>query len=257
MVTPLTIKNIFAQHHKVRLSSMLAFYIMHNVINNHHQTKSLFINVLCLRPEPRGSLTESPVLANVISSHLSTSWAHASGWDWAPAKLYHLISRLMPASKGEGGREVSAILGFQPIYKVCIGNYLMPTCPVLTSSPHPPDSCPQRTVKVSRAWWGKGRRMTTEGMRDAIMSTRLILLSLFPFLLFLPLYPWHFLSLSPTTCPPLSRLQSLSICLVILLHSFHIHLHFLPLGCPLLYPFPLCLPPLFWRNMASQSPCEI
>lgn len=77
--TPITIKNTFVQHHKVPLSSMLAFYIMHNVINNHHKTKSLFINVLCLRPEPGGSLTESPVRANVISSHLSTSWAPASG----------------------------------------------------------------------------------------------------------------------------------------------------------------------------------
>ena len=139
--TPVTIKNTFVRHHKVPLSSMLAFYIMHSVINNHHQTKSLFINVLCLRPEPGGSLTESPVHANVISSHLSTSWTHASGWDWAPAKLYHLISRLMPASEGEGGREVSAILGFQPIYKVCIGNYLVPTCCTPPPTAHVPSAC--------------------------------------------------------------------------------------------------------------------
>lgn len=115
--TPVTIANTFVQHHKVPLSSMLAFYIMHSVINNHHQTKSLFINVLCLRPEPGGSLTESPVHANVISSHLSTSWAHASGWDWAPAKLYHLISRLMPASEGEGEEWCRPYWDFSPFTK--------------------------------------------------------------------------------------------------------------------------------------------
>lgn len=68
-----------SHNHQVPVSSMLAFYIMHSIINNHHQTKSLFINVLCLRPELGGSLTERLVHANVISTHLSTSWAHASG----------------------------------------------------------------------------------------------------------------------------------------------------------------------------------
>lgn len=72
-------QNTFTASQSCPLSSMLAFYIMHSVINNHHQPKSLFINVLCRRPEPWGSLTESPVHANVISSHLSTSWAPASG----------------------------------------------------------------------------------------------------------------------------------------------------------------------------------
>lgn len=42
------------------------------------------------------------------------------------------------------------ILGFQPIYKACIGNYLVPTCH------SPPPLCPQCAVEASRAWWWWG-----------------------------------------------------------------------------------------------------
>lgn len=205
---PITIKNTFVQHHKVPVSSMLAFYIMHSVINNHHQTKSLFINVLCLRPEPGGSLTESPVHANVISSHLSTSWAHASAWDWAPAKLYHLISRLMPASEGEGGRDMLVILGFQPIYKVCIGNYLVPTCP-------PPPSPRALCVLLKPAGHdgGKGGGWRQREW-DMLLYPEELCFSHCSLSYFLPLYPlWHFLSLflPPTSSsfpPPVFIYQS-------------------------------------------------
>lgn len=167
-----------------------------------------------------GSLTESPVHANVISSHLSTSWAHASGWDWAPAKLYHLISRLMPASEGEGQEgEVLGILGFQPIYKACIGNYLVPTCHL------PPLPCPRCAVKASRAWWGKKDDDWRSEMLlcpEELCFSHCSLSYSFSFSTPSDIFS---LSLSPSTCPPPSHLQSLSICLVILLHSLHIHFH--------------------------------
>lgn len=99
-----------------------------------------------------------------------------------------------------------------------IGNYLVPTCRFRPL-------CPRHAVKASRTWWGGRGKMMTEGVRDAIMSRRIMLPSLFPVLFFLPLYPlWHFLSLSVSLQhPPPSHFKSLSICLVILLHSLHIH----------------------------------
>lgn len=116
----------------------------------------------------------------------------------------------------------------------------------------------QHALKASRAWvegkeWGQSEW-------DVIMSRRIMLLLPFPVPLFLPLYPlWHFLSLHLP--PPVLLLPTSSLYLSVLSLSFTPYIFTstlfpLPLSCPLLCPFPLCLPPQFWGNMASQSLCE-
>lgn len=139
----------------------------------------------------------------------------------------------MPASEGkEGlGGGVPAILD-QPIYKVCIGNYLDPTC---------------RTPVPCKSWQGmmgeKGK--DDERQREKCYHVQKNYASLtLPFLTLNPSpAPMTFpLSPYPATFPRPCRFQSVSIRLVILLHSLHIHSLSpsvpLPLGCPLLYPFP-------------------
>lgn len=137
------------------------------------------------------------------------------------------------------------ILGFQPIYKVCIVNYLTTMCRFAPLHL-------QHAIKASRTWWGWGVGMMTEGVNDSIMPGRIMLLSWFSVSLFPPsLPPLTFsLSLSPSIFLLFLASSLLTICLVILTPSLFTSPHsvFCCLSLSVVLFFILsffCLPPLF------------
>lgn len=138
------------------------------------------------------------------------------------------------------------ILGFQPIYKVRIGNYLVPTC-------HLPPPC-ALSLLLKLAGHGGGKGMTIEGVRRYYVQKNYASLIVpcptpSPSSDILSLYSSiHVSSLLPTSSLYLSAL-SFSF-------TFSIFTSTLPLSCSFLYPFSPCLPPLFRGNMASLSLCE-